>query len=292
MPAMLNSPIGHAPHGQGFAIEYASDATERHVTHGRGDEVIDLCGLPHHQPQCRGDGTVYTHELRVPKGAELEFYGFLRVSYEEPPHPEDMGYFHIGRGLVINRDTPIAARYDFGRRTAEQRNFQPVAVDFNLTLWGEVPEGEVFRVQAGLIKDGVTDWMTGYGDTFCGRQGQITATPYRQCDGDGSTYTVRSRTLPGDTLEIAFVRGADRTDAETFRALKRTFHTDSTIAASYRFPGFPSALPTTGAGGAAVNSSPSSVSSAVQGRGGARGGQGTGGVGRAPEAMGQAGGDR
>jgi len=121
-----------------------------------------------------------------------------------------------------------------------------VTKTFELTLNGDVPEGQAFNVSYNRTgADGAASLP------FCGR-GTDT-----KCEGGGTVYTVIAEETAGKSIDIRFVRVMTETEtAETFLEYTETLDSDQTNSASYTFAAtagndkdMPDQLPDTGAGG-------------------------------------------
>ncbi len=145
---------------------------------------------------------------------------------------------------------------------------ESAAQPFELTLYGDVPEGETFRV--GVAEENSFDFIA---LTFCGgpKPGTPPRPEDRKCEGSGTTFTQTLEHFPeGTTIKFMFQRetsdAAQRFDVETFHRGTTTVPTDGPIEGFFCFDGaeadvcdnedandqqIPEELPATGAGGMA-----------------------------------------
>jgi hypothetical protein len=130
---------GDVPQGETFYAAYAETDRER----SEGTFLI-FCGdaeLMNSEPSdvdCVGDDTVYTQEIKVPAGTEIQF-SFGRLSAGD----DEGEVFHKGTE-VINADMTNDAHYTFGKGTGAGDDKQ-----------GEVP-GEMPDTGAGGLATGAT----------------------------------------------------------------------------------------------------------------------------------------
>ncbi len=146
---------------------------------------------------------------------------------------------------------------------------ETVTQTFKLTLYGDVPEGETFRVL--VAEEGSFDFAA---VTFCGgpKPGTPPGPEDTECVGNGTTYTQTLRLFPAGT-DIKFTFGrepAGEQNLEAFFKATATIPTEESISAHYTFGGddqesgdadqqMPEKMPSTGAGGLARSSIPLAV---------------------------------
>ncbi len=111
---------------------------------------------------------------------------------------------------------------------------EAAAQTFKLTLYGDVPEGETFRVL--VAEEGSFDFPA---VTFCGgpKPGTPPGPEDTECVGNGTTYTQTLRLFPAGT-DIKFTFGrepAGEQNLEAFFKGTATIPTDQPISAYYSF---------------------------------------------------------
>ncbi|MDP9350718.1 MAG: hypothetical protein M3P51_04155 [Chloroflexota bacterium] len=169
----------------------------------------------------------------------------------------------IGVGLGDGDEVTIGEDdQDDQQDDQQQTDNQTVTKTFELTLNGDVPEGEVFRVFLDIVPE--RGGSNPAPVQLCGGV-DINGDPNPECEGNGTVYTGTTTFSVGTTLEYEFHRqsGLSGVD-EIFAEGQETLNADMTNTAWYTFGTgagedqqgeMPGEMPHTGAGGLATGAS-------------------------------------
>jgi len=231
--------VGAVPAGESFAGSYNGSETDAAVPLGFCGHVRNLPVKP--LRDCVGGGATYTFQRLILKGSEIEYRYFRNLG--EPGGKT----FSPGR-TTITQDATISATYTY-RETPDEQRAGTATKTFELTLNGNVPEGQAFNVDYN---------PTGVDHAFilplCGRGADT------KCEGGGTVYTVTAEIDVGRRIAVRFVRVMTATEeAEIFLEYTEMLGSDTTNRAHYSFSNAaredgretPDQIPNTGAGGTA-----------------------------------------
>lgn len=261
-----------------YIIEFSVsvDATDYDATFAATGETLQFLEVSFDPEGVSGSGTSTVEATATlvtgsttfdePTGPERERFGI----YLEP----SAGGAPLGDSfLAVDIPCIVAAgdKQDDQQGGGDDQQDATVVKTFELTLKGDVPEGQSFYAQ--YLVEGEGEDMT-RNILFCGEL--IEEEPKPACQGNGTVYSIDVEFAQGTTLDFRFGRhNLDYSDIEIFFEDTETLNSDMTNIAYYTYGGtgagddqqgkgdVPTDLPKTGAGGAAPPSVPAGAILAV-----------------------------